>query len=281
MRIVIASGKGGTGKTLVATNMAFSLVSKGIQLLDCDVEEPNDHLFLPFENPLTEHVTALVPEIINVRCSGCGLCATRCMYNALSVVKGKVMLFSDLCHSCGGCIIYCPLQAIEQGEKAIGRIKMGSSQGIDLIAGILNIKSVQAPELIKEVLQKANVKTTVLVDAPPGTSCSAVAAGSGADFCLLVTEPTPYGLHDLKLAVAMTQKLGVPIGVIINKSDSNLSRTEQYCLQHNLPILLQIPYDLKIAKVYAEGGLISRELPGYQQSFRDVLGDIERMIDNA
>jgi MinD superfamily P-loop ATPase len=281
VRIVIASGKGGTGKTFVSTNLAYSLAQdKSVQLIDCDVEEPNTHLFLPMTEKRVEPVKTLVPIINNEKCSGCGLCAKRCQYNALSVVKGKVLLFTDICHSCGGCVLYCPNQAIEAGTKEIGSLEMATTKNIDLVVGKLNVRAIQAPEVIQEALGKEKKGVITIVDAPPGTSCSAITTVKLADFCLLVSEPTPFGLHDLELAVKMAKALNVPVGVIINKYETSGSVTERYCLRNDIPVIQKIPLQREVATAYAEGRLISEYSPKYEEKFSSILSNIERVIKN-
>jgi MinD superfamily P-loop ATPase len=281
LRIVIASGKGGTGKTFVSTNLAYSLaLNKSVQLIDCDVEEPNTHLFLPMTQPKIESVKTLVPVINHEKCLGCGLCAKRCQYNALSVIKGKVLLFSDICHSCGGCVLYCPNQAIEAGSKEIGSLEMAKTKNIDLVVGRLKVRAIQAPEVIQEALSKEKKDSLTIVDAPPGTSCSAITTVKTADFCLLVTEPTPFGLHDLELAVNMAKALNVPVGVIINKYETCGSVTERFCLRHEIPIIQKIPLQREVATAYAEGKLISEQSSKYEAKFSVMLSNIERVIKN-
>lgn len=281
LRIVIASGKGGTGKTFVSTNLAYSLAQeRDVQLIDCDVEEPNTQIFMPMVNSRKEDVNTLVPTIDNEKCSGCGLCAKRCQFNALSIIKDRVLLFSELCHSCGGCILACPQQAIKPGKKQIGTIEISNSKNIEHVVGKLKVRAIQAPEVIQDALSKSKKNVLTIVDAPPGTSCSAISAVKDADFCLLVTEPTPFGLHDLELAVEMVKALKIPMGVVINKYEISDSVTERFCLRHNIRILQKIPLKREIATAYAEGKLISELYPKFQEKFTAMFNSIERMIIN-
>jgi MinD superfamily P-loop ATPase len=275
MRLVIASGKGGTGKTLVSTHLAASLKEeREVELLDCDVEEPNSHLFFDLEVQDIEEIKTVSPNIDSSHCIGCNICSERCEFNALSVVNKNVIFFPELCHSCGGCILFCPTDAITKGEKVIGTIEHAKAKGFPVITGRLNIGSALAPELIEEVIERSNKNKLSVIDSPPGTSCSAVAALSNADFCLLVTEPTPYGLHDLEKAVLVARRLDVPTAVIINKSQQNKDLITTYCEKEELPILLKIPYSMKIAQEYAEGRLSSELL----DSIKLIIKDIEGMI---
>ncbi len=275
MRLVIASGKGGTGKTLVATHLAASLIKdRKVELVDCDVEEPNSHLFYDLEFEKSEEVKTISPKIDSSLCTGCNICSERCEFNALSVVNKNVIFFPELCHSCGGCILFCKAKAVTKGEKVIGKIEYAKSGELPLITGRLNIGSALAPELIEATIKKADKSKLSIIDSPPGTSCSAVAALTNADFCLLVTEPTPYGLHDLEKTVLVARRLEVAAAVIINKSQKTNNMITEYCKRENIPVLLQIPFSLEIAKEYAEGRLSAYLL----SSLKKIIDQIEGMI---
>ncbi|MFP4456737.1 MAG: 4Fe-4S binding protein [Clostridia bacterium] len=278
MKIVIASGKGGTGKTLVSTNAvsAMSMIRE-VELIDCDVEEPNSHLFFNTDILKEIDVKAISPKINNNYCIGCKICSQRCEFNALSVVDKQVIFFPELCHSCGGCIFFCPTDAITEGEKLLGKIEYRRADNFDVITGRLEVGSALAPEMIEATIAKADNKKLSIIDSPPGTSCSAIAALSNADYCLLVTEPTPYGLHDLKKAVLVAQRLDVPAGVIINKYQEEEDIITNYCKKENLPILLKIPYSKEIAEKYANGNL-SEEI---SDGLRSTIEKIEGMVGNA
>lgn len=278
MRIVIASGKGGTGKTLVATNSVAALAKdRNVELIDCDVEEPNSHLFFNTDIIKEEVVKSISPNINDDYCIGCQLCSERCEFNALSVVGEKVIFFPELCHSCGGCILFCPTEAITMGEKVLGKIEYRESNNFEVITGRLEVGSALAPDLIEKTIAKADSEKLSIIDSPPGTSCSAVAAISNADFCLLVTEPTPYGLHDLKKAFLVAEKLEVPSAVIINKCQEDEDIITEYCQEVNLPVLLKIPYSIEIARSYANGKLAS----GISKGLVSAIEEIERIVDNA
>jgi len=276
MIISIASGKGGTGKTTIATNLVFSLAQKdnccaceqaGVQLLDCDVEEPNAHIFIKPKVELRETVFLDVPQIDEEKCTHCGECAKVCAYNAIFVADNKVILFPQLCHSCGGCSYFCPQNAISEVGHEIGEIVAGSAYGIEFAYGKLNIGEIVAPPLIKKLKERINEDKVVIMDAPPGTSCPVIEAVKGSDFCLLVTEPTPFGLNDLKLAVEMLKVLKVPFAVLINRWNEEYFEIDSYCDKENIPILTRIPLERKIAEVYSEGNLFSKELPEWQETF--------------
>ncbi|MBN1761558.1 MAG: ATP-binding protein [Methanomicrobia archaeon] len=278
MIISLASGKGGTGKTTVAVNLALSLSNRHVQLLDCDVEEPNSHLFL---NPViqeTKSAYTLVPTVNYELCDFCGKCALACEYNALVVVpKQEVMVFPGLCHGCGLCSLVCPRSAISEQPREIGVIKKGTSGdgSIALVYGLLNIGEIMATPLIDQVKAEIDPAKTVIIDVPPGTACPVIAAVQGSDYCILVTEPTPFGLYDLTLAVAVLRVLKLPFGVVINKAGVGDRKVYEYCAAERIPILLEIPHDKRIARSYSEGVLFIKELPEWRERFAALMGRIE------
>jgi len=268
MIISIASGKGGTGKTTIAINLALSL--KDVQYMDCDVEEPNGHLFL---KPLIEERISVgipVPQVDESRCTYCGKCAEICEFNAIVVIKKKVLLFPELCHGCGGCSYLCPEDAIEEVEREIGVIERGKAGHIEFVHGLLHVGEPMAPPLIRREKKLINGRKTVIIDSSPGTSCPVVETVKGSDFCLLVTEPTPFGLNDLKLAVEMVRKLGVPLGVLINCSDIGDRKVWQYCEIEKIPLLMEIPFERRIAVAYSKGVPLVEEIPEYRKRFQDL-----------
>ncbi len=282
MIISIASGKGGTGKTTIAVNLALSL--KNVQLLDCDVEEPNAALFL---NPtIDEKIKAFipVPSFDNEKCTGCGKCKDICQYNAIAVLpksdssKGNVLFFSNLCHGCGACQYLCPSNAIGEINREVGIIEIGFSETIQFIHGKLNIGEAMAPPVIRQVKEYINFTRTVIIDAPPGTSCPVITAVEGTDFCVLVTEPTPFGLHDLQLAVEAMRKLHIPFGVVINRSDLGDDKTENFCKKENVPVLMKIPFSEEIARSYSKGQPIITLYPEYQKKFCDLYHNIKELL---
>ena len=277
MIISVASGKGGTGKTTVATNMAISIGDECV-LLDCDVEEPNVHLFLHPQINRSETVSTFVPEVDEDRCTFCRKCVEICRYRAIAVVGKKVLVFPQLCHSCEGCRVVCPEDAIRAGSRELGVIEWGEGAGVDLIQGRLRVGEAMSPPLIKKVRSSADPGRTVIIDAPPGTSCPVIAAMRGADFILLVTESTPFGLHDLQLAVGAVRLLGIPCGLVINRADMGDGQVREYAQRERLPILLEIPFDRRIAEAYSRGQTIVAEMPEWRERFRELLAQIKMEI---
>jgi len=275
MILSIASGKGGTGKTTVAVNLALSLdENQPVQFLDCDVEEPNAHFFLKPEIAMRIEVTLPIPEILEDKCTFCGKCAEVCAYNAIAVLKDNVLVFPELCHGCGGCSLLCPEKAINEKGQRIGDIEFGSTNDIQFIQGKLDIGQAMSPPLIREVKKHINSTRTIIIDAPPGTSCPVVESVKGSDFSLLVTEPTPFGLNDLRLAVETLKKLEIPSGVVINRSDIGDSQVEEYCLEQNIPVLMTIPMDRNFAVAYSKGKTIIETQPDYREKFQELFRKI-------
>lgn len=278
MIIAVASGKGGTGKTTIAVNLAYAL-DRDVQLLDCDVEEPNAQLFLKGAPLSTEEVTIPIPQIDASLCNGCGECSRFCEYNAIVSYGTMPLVFADMCHGCGGCMKVCPPQAIREVDYRIGVIETFSAGKITLIQGNLDIGAAMAPPLIRAVKQKTDNRIPILLDAPPGTSCPVITTLRGADFVALVTEPTPFGLNDLILAVETVREMDLPFGVIINRSGSGDARVNFYCADENIPILAEIPDDRKIAEAYSRGELIGKVFPEYRLIFEKIINDITTRSD--
>ncbi len=269
MIVAIASGKGGTGKTTLAVNLAASL-DEEVQLLDCDVEEPNCHLFLGAELDHCTRAGVPVPVVDSKLCTSCGECSDICRFNALAVTKTGVLLFPELCHGCGGCTLVCPEQAISESVRTIGVVAEGRAGSVSLVHGRLDIGEAMAPPLIRAVKARTKLQGTVLVDAPPGTSCSMITTIRGCDVVMLVTEPTPFGLNDLELAVGAVRALAIPFVVVINRDGVGDDRVERYCAQEGISILARIPDDRRIAEAYSRGELVVRALPSTIPLFRDL-----------
>ena len=278
MIIAVASGKGGTGKTTVAVNLALS--AGDVQVVDCDVEEPNVQLFL---QPVIQDIQPAfipVPEINRDACTYCDVCRQVCAYNALVVIppkvnqKGSVVFYPELCHGCGACTLFCPEKAITERNRDIGVIETGEKAGVQFVQGKLNIGETLSPPLIRQVKKHINTSKTVIIDAPPGTSCPVITAVKDSDYSVLVTEPTPFGLNDLALTVDVIRKLGIPFGVVINRSTVGNNGVAQYCEKERIPVLMSIPFDRKIVEAYSQGIPIIKKLPSYKETFRELLDKI-------
>ncbi|HIJ56655.1 MAG TPA: P-loop NTPase [Deltaproteobacteria bacterium] len=277
MIISIASGKGGTGKTTVATNLAASMGSN-VQLLDCDVEEPNSHLFLKPKFTETKNVYTPVPEVDKDKCTLCGKCGEICQFRAIVVIGETVLPFHELCHSCGGCMEVCPENAISEVGRELGVIQKGYLNGIEFIHGRLRVGEAMSPPLIKKVRALTDPHKLTIIDAPPGTSCPVIESMRNSDFVLLVTEPTPFGLHDLKLAVGAVRLLGIPHGLVINRSDIGDSQVQAYAQKEEIPILMEIPFDRNIAEAYSKGELIITVMPEWRERFISLHQKIKKMV---
>jgi MinD superfamily P-loop ATPase len=277
MKIAIASGKGGTGKTTIATNLVFTIAQTGkqVQYLDCDVEEPNGHIFLKPDIEKTEQVTVSVPEVDLTKCMGHGKCGQLCQYSAIVSLKEKVLTFEQLCHSCGGCMLVCPEKAITEKQKIIGFLDQGKSEDVSFVQGRLQIGDVRSPALIKYVKQKINGNEISIIDAPPGTSCPVIEAVKDTDFVLLVTEPTPFGLNDLILAVEMTRQLKLSFSIVINRSNLGYDKVHRYCRNEGIKIVMELPDDRRIAEVYSSGQMLVEALPEYKEHFAQLAKTIE------
>ena len=277
MIISIASGKGGTGKTTVATNLALS-VEADVQLLDCDVEEPNAHLFIHPNLERVENITTPVPQVNEDKCTLCGKCAEICQYKAIVVIGETVLTFHELCHSCGGCMEVCPENAITKIGRDLGVIERGHRNGLEFLHGRLRVGEAMSPPLIREVRSYTRPDSLTIIDAPPGTSCPVIAAIKGADFVLMVTEPTPFGLYDLKLAVGAVKILGIPCGLVINRADMGDDKVKEYAHDNDLPILMEIPFDRSIAEAYSRGKALVDVMPEWREKFVVLYHRIEKTL---
>ncbi|MHB0878213.1 MAG: nucleotide-binding protein [Anaerolineae bacterium] len=284
MILTVASGKGGTGKTLLATGLAAVLSVDGVpvQLLDCDAEEPNAHLFL---NPVvlsTEPVLLPVPAIDEGRCTHCGRCADVCAFHALAVLPDQVLVFDRLCHGCGSCTRQCPEGAIVEVAKVIGTTAYGRAGAISFGSGTLAVGEAMVTPVIRSLKERATAAlpgSITILDAPPGSACAVVETMRGSDYVLLVTEPTPFGLHDLRIAVEVArQALGLPVGVVINRAGVGDDGVETFCAEEGLPVLLHLPFDRLIAQAYSRGALWVDVLPQYRHPLRSLYAAIRRQL---
>lgn len=282
MKLAIASGKGGTGKTTVACNLAYVLAKAGtaVEYLDCDVEEPNGHLFL---NPVIENTRTVgipVPEVDAEKCSGCGLCGEICQFSAIVCVRSKVLTFPELCHGCDGCFRVCPEEAIVMKEREIGVVEKGTSGAIRFVHGKLRVGEAMSPPLIRAVKDEMDDSRVTILDVPPGTSCPVITAVTDSDLVLLVTEPTPFGLNDLELALDMVREIGIPHGVVVNRHEDDNTSGREFCAARDVAILAEIPDDRCVAEAYSRGELAADVLDGYAERFSALWDTIREITRN-
>ncbi|MGM0509387.1 MAG: ATP-binding protein [Fusobacteriota bacterium] len=277
MKLAVLSGKGGTGKTTVSTNLAISLDNSVI--LDCDVEEPNSHLFLNPDIKETVNVKKEYPKVDMNKCTLCGKCGDFCNFNAIIPAKNDVVVFKESCHSCGGCEKVCPSNAISYPKREIGKIYIGETEyNSKLIYGLLNLGELSGVDIIEQSLEMVSYKDKAIIDSPPGTACSTVAAVEEADYAIVVTEPTPFGVSDMKMVVEMLENMKIPFGIVINKAGLGDGEIYEYVKEKNLDILMEIPFDKEIAHWYSEGIPFVTELEEYKNKFKNMYNKIRRKV---
>jgi MinD superfamily P-loop ATPase len=281
-KIAVASGKGGTGKTTIATSLALSLAAQGVPVVyaDCDVEEPNGHIFLKPEISASLPIGIPVPAVNEQLCTSCRLCGQACQFSAIICIDNLVLTFPELCHGCGGCVLVCPPGALYETQRDIGTVRIGEAGKIGFLDGLLRVGEAMSAPLIRAVKKHLPHDHVAIIDAPPGTSCPVIEAVKDTDFVLLVTEPTPFGLNDLTLAVGMVRELGLPFAVIINRSDIGFDRTVRYCEEENIAVLLQIPDSRQIAEAYSRGQTAIDAIPALKSDFDRIwksIRDCDRM----
>jgi MinD superfamily P-loop ATPase len=281
LKIAFASGKGGTGKTTLATNMAASIAAnaKHVTYADCDVEEPNGHIFVSPD--VTEKIDVEVgsPLIDKEKCNLCGVCADVCKFNAIAILGPEPLVFPSLCHSCGACIELCPEKAIAEIPRAIGKIKKGVFRQLNFLSGELNVGEAMAPPVTKALKKHITDDEVIIIDVPPGTSCPVIEAINHSDFVVLVTEPTPFGLNDLELAYEMLMKLNLPFGVVINRSNIGDDQVEKFCHDKKIEILAQLPFSKDIAIAYSNGKLIADSNSNFDDEMQKLFQRITKRIN--
>jgi MinD superfamily P-loop ATPase len=277
MIISVASGKGGTGKTTIATSLASVLGSRA-QLLDCDVEEPNCHILMKPVLQTSETITIQVPVVDMDKCTLCGKCSEVCRFSAIVVIGDQVLTFPEMCHGCGGCSLLCPERAIGEGSRELGVLETGFTGPVEFVQGRLRVGEAMSPPLIRAVKEKINPNKVAILDAPPGASCPVINTVMGSDFVILVTEPTPFGLHDLRIAVEALAPLEIPCGVILNRSDVGDREVQQFCAESCIPVLAEMPHSRRIAEGYAKGNLMVVEEPAYIRTFLELFVKIQEIV---
>ncbi len=280
MKLAIVSGKGGTGKTTVAANLAVTLARHGqsVAFVDCDVEAPNGHLFLKPDATGETPVGRLVPRVNQDRCLLCGACARICQFNAIVCLPDRIVVYDELCHSCGGCALACPAGAITEVPHPMGVVKSGVAGKIQFVSGTLNVGEANSPPVIRAAKQAAPTADWTILDAPPGTACPMIETVRDCDYVLLVTEPTPFGLHDLRLALETAKELKLRCGVVVNRAQPGANETRELCASARVPILAEMPDDVNIARAYSQGRIVVEAVPELQPIFDQL---VERLRTEA
>lgn len=250
-------------------------------MLDCDVEEPNCHIFMKPILQTSETVTIPVPIVDMDKCTLCGKCGEVCRFSAIVVIGDQVLTFPEMCHGCGGCSLLCPEKAVTEGYRELGVLETGLSGPVEFVHGVLRVGEAMSPPLIRAVKGKVNGNKTAILDAPPGASCPVINTVMGSDFIVMVTEPTPFGLHDLRIAVDAVGPLGIPLGVVLNRADIGDDEVQAFCRQKEIPLLAEIPHDRRIAEGYAEGALLVTAAPEYGSLFLDMMAAIRNRVGNS
>jgi MinD superfamily P-loop ATPase len=277
MRIAVLSGKGGTGKTLVSVNLAAA--AKAATYIDCDVEEPNGHLFFKPEGIQEEEISVKIPKVDNELCNGCRKCVDFCKFNALAYIKNKLIVFDDVCHSCGGCILVCPERALTEKAKFIGQIKKGVSGEVAVWTGVLNTGEATGVPIIKKLLEESSeVDKQTFVDCPPGSACIVMESIKDADYCILVSEPTLFGVHNLNIVYELVKLFNKPFGVVLNKCLEEENPAEKYCLENNIKILGRIPFDNELGTLNSNAEIAVNKNEEYRELFFSLLDTVTKEV---
>ena len=278
MKIAVLSGKGGTGKTMVSVNLAA--VSKEFTYIDCDVEEPNGHLFFKPEALQEEEISVKIPKVDNELCNGCRKCVDFCKFNALAYIKNKLIIFDEICHSCSGCILVCPEKALTEKEKVIGKIQKGTSEQITIYTGILNTGEASGVPIIKELLSEKNLKANkqIVIDCPPGSACIVMESIKDADYCIIVAEPTLFGVHNLNMVYQLVKLFNKPFGVVLNKCLKEENLAEKFCLEKNIKILGRIPFDTNLGTLNSNAEIVVNKDKKYRDIFYSLLETVKKEV---
>lgn len=278
MRIAVLSGKGGTGKTLISVNLAAT--AKESIYIDCDVEEPNGHLFFKPDAVWEKEVLVKIPKVDDEYCDGCRKCVDFCNFNALAYIKDKLMIFEDICHSCGGCVMLCPREALVEKAKAIGKIKKGTSEQVRVYTGILNTGEASGVPIIEKLIEENELETEqpIFIDCPPGSACIVMESIKDADYCILVAEPTLFGIHNLNMVYELVKLFDKPFGVVINKYIEGENLAEKFCVENNINILSRIPFENELGTLNSNGEIAVRESKKYYDLFSSLLKRVKREV---
>lgn len=278
MKIAVLSGKGGTGKTLVSVNLAA--VAKTSTYIDCDVEEPNGHLFFKPKDIIEGEISVKIPKVDGNLCSGCRRCVEFCKFNALAYIKEKLIVFEDICHSCGGCILLCPEKALTEKEKVIGRVQKGTSEQVTVYTGILNPGEPSGIPIIKKLLDENEHERskTIFIDCPPGSACIVMESIKDADYCILVAEPTLFGVHNLNMVYELVKLFNKPFGVVLNKCLDGENPSEQFCIEKNIKIIGRIPFDSALGMLNSNAEIAVRKSERYRTIFSFLLETVKKEV---
>lgn len=276
MQIAVLSGKGGTGKTFISVNIAC--VTENAVYVDCDVEEPNGHLFFKPEIMEKQSVSVNIPEWDKTKCTFCRKCVDFCRYNALAMIKEKLYVFNEVCHSCGGCMLLCPEKAIIEKQREIGIVETGKSKDVTVLTGCLNTGEVSGVSVIKALLEKLDENSDTIIDCPPGSACLVMECIKQADYCLLVVEPTLFGVHNFQMVYELVKQFNKPFGAVLNKSIENDNPARKFCEDNNIPVLSEFKYDENLAKLNSEGLIAARECEEYENKFKQLLSSVKEVV---
>ena len=279
LKIAVLSGKGGTGKTLVSVNLAAA-VEEAVYI-DCDVEEPNGHLFFKPEEVKVEAVAVKIPHVNNALCTGCRKCVDFCKFNALAFIVNRLLIFEEICHSCGGCVLICPKRALSEQDHVIGEVQRGISEGVTVISGVLNIGEESGVPIVRKILSDEQVqKTFTCIDCPPGSACIVMESIKDADYCILVAEPTIFGAHNLKMVHELVKLMDKPHGVVLNKCMDGENPSETYCVENDIQVLAKIPFDPELGAISSDALIAVREKEHYRQLFSSLLQNVKKEVQN-